>query len=231
MTKRNSNRSPATCARILLAASLVVGVAALAKDPPAASADVQALITRLGLHEAERPVSESKGWRKPKFVVARDPGDAARRDALQAAAPDAKVIFVSVERRCCGVERCCQRRRDHRLLHARDPAAGEAGAVDPNAQCRRRTLCWHSSRRRARLAGHEHAARGWPGDGRARDGDDVCAGARSACVHRAQGSGRWEREPAGRYTQCRWKERRCWSWASAESVSRWRSARTRSGCV
>ena len=43
-----------------------------------------------GLHEAERPVSESKGWHKPKVVVARDPGDAARRDALQAAAPGAK---------------------------------------------------------------------------------------------------------------------------------------------
>ena len=96
MTKTNSNPNPATCARILLAASLVVGVAALAKDPPAASADVQALITRLGLHEAEQPVIERKGWQKPKVILARDPGDAARRDALQAAAPDAKVIFVSV---------------------------------------------------------------------------------------------------------------------------------------
>jgi phosphoglycerate dehydrogenase-like enzyme len=94
--KNNSNTRGANCVRILfLSGSLAIGVGALAQKPPAASADVQALITRLDLHEAERPVSESKGWHKPKVVVARDPGDAARRDALQAAAPGTKLIFAA----------------------------------------------------------------------------------------------------------------------------------------
>jgi phosphoglycerate dehydrogenase-like enzyme len=96
LMKNNFNSRPAGCARaLLLSASLVTGLAALAKDPPAAPADVQALIARLGLHEAEQPVSERKGWHKPKVVLARDPGDATRRNSLQAAAPDTKVIFAS----------------------------------------------------------------------------------------------------------------------------------------
>jgi phosphoglycerate dehydrogenase-like enzyme len=94
--RNNSNANPARGARILfISLSLAISVAAPAQNPPPSPEDVQALISRLGLHEAERPVRESKGWHKPKVVLARDPGDAARRNSLQAAAPDTRVIFAS----------------------------------------------------------------------------------------------------------------------------------------
>ncbi len=93
--RKTSDLSPARSARILfLSASLAISVAVLAQSPPAAPADVQALIARLELHEAAQPVSERKGWHKPKVILARDPGDAIRREKLQAAAPDTKVIFA-----------------------------------------------------------------------------------------------------------------------------------------
>jgi len=92
----NANVTARSSIRILaFSLGLLASAATLAEAPPAEPSDVQTLITRLGLHEAERPVSESKGWHKPKFVLARDPGDAARRNALQAAAPEVKVVFAA----------------------------------------------------------------------------------------------------------------------------------------
>ena len=74
----NSNKS----IRILvLSLALAASAITLAGNSSGTPADIQALITRLGLHEAERPVSESTGWRVPRVVLARDPGDEAGRMA------------------------------------------------------------------------------------------------------------------------------------------------------
>ncbi|HKE43537.1 MAG TPA: D-2-hydroxyacid dehydrogenase [Steroidobacteraceae bacterium] len=74
---------------------LAVTPAVPAQTPPAASAETNALIAKLGLHEAEQPVRESKGWHKPALIVVRDPGNDEQRAWLQAAAPGTKVVFAS----------------------------------------------------------------------------------------------------------------------------------------
>ncbi|HEY7377238.1 MAG TPA: D-2-hydroxyacid dehydrogenase [Steroidobacteraceae bacterium] len=82
---------------LLLFASLWIANAAtaFAGEPPAASAETTALIAKLGLHEAERPVRESKEWHKPALVIVLDPGDAKQREWFLAAAPGTTLAFVS----------------------------------------------------------------------------------------------------------------------------------------
>jgi phosphoglycerate dehydrogenase-like enzyme len=94
MQQNTSVNSDGSIRILVLSLLLAASATTLAANSSSTPSDIQALITRLGLHEAEQPVSERKGWHKPKLVVARDPGDAARRDALQAAAPDVKVVFA-----------------------------------------------------------------------------------------------------------------------------------------
>src|SRR5262249_24117347 len=82
-------------AQLLLALSLLVSAASLAESPPSASAETTALVAKLGLHEAEHPVRESKEWHKPALIVVLDPGNAQQREWLQAAAPGTRLVFAS----------------------------------------------------------------------------------------------------------------------------------------
>ncbi len=98
MVRTKVNAASARCTGhvqfLVLLLSAVSGAVACAQVPAAAT-DVQQLIARLGLHEADEPLSASNRWHKPKLIVVRDPGDAEHRAGLQAAAPGVKLVFAA----------------------------------------------------------------------------------------------------------------------------------------